>query len=143
MSWNYIYWTLNKTIYFCSFLGNLFTNILVPSNFYFDLVSPFYFLKGKRYFSTCENLPNYSCQFGKSKSVFLQILHQFSVSSNITLLCLFYSNIIYFGQKEPIKGQIFGTFECSVKIHWILYINFETKDQFLFKFCIILQCNHA
>ena len=39
-------------------------------------------------FQTCsgENLLNSSCRFWKHKSVFQQILHQYSVSSNITLL---------------------------------------------------------
>ena len=40
-------------------------------------------------------------------SVFLQILHQYSVSLNITTLYLLSSNIIYFGQKLPIMVQIF------------------------------------
>ena len=60
-----------------------------------------------------ENLPNSSCYFWKLMSVFLQILHQYSVPSNITPLYFFSSNIIYFGQKQPIKVQIFEIFECS------------------------------
>ena len=82
-------------------------------NFHFDLVPPFYFLKWNRCFSGCENLPNSSCHFGKHKSIFLQILHQSSVPSNITPLYFFSSNIIYFVQKDPIKVQIFETFEFS------------------------------
>ena len=42
-----------------------------------------------------------------------QILHQSSVPSNITPLCLFSSKIIYFDQKELIKVQILDIFECS------------------------------
>ena len=49
----------------------------------------------------------------KLKSVFLQILHQSSVLSNITSQYLFSLNIIYFGQKEPINLQIFEAIECS------------------------------
>ena len=60
-----------------------------------------------------ENLPNYACHFWKHKSVFFQSLYQFWVSSNITLLSFLSSNIIYFGQKQPIKVQIFEIFECS------------------------------
>ena len=56
---------------------------------------------------------NSSCHFWKHKSVFLQILHQYSVPSNITTLYLFSSNILYFGQKQPIKEQIFEIFKCS------------------------------
>ena len=33
--------------------------------------------------------------------------------SNITPLYFFSSNILYFGQKQPIKVQIFEIFECS------------------------------
>ena len=60
-----------------------------------------------------ENLPNSYCNFWKHKSVFLQTLHQSWVPSNKTPLCLLSSNIIYFGQKQPIKVQIFEIFECS------------------------------
>ena len=59
-----------------------------------------------------ENLPIYSCHFWKYKSVFLQTLYQFWVPSNITPLYFLSSNIIYFGQKQHIKGQIFEIFEC-------------------------------
>ena len=139
-------------------------------NFYFYLVLPFYFLKWNHYFSACENLSNSSCHFWKHKSIFLQILHHYSVPSNITLLhflsqkytlvkssqlkwkffrfsgaqvklllmsilnwhinsssnlasfswpwkitppYFFTLNIIYFGQKRPIKVQNFDTFKCS------------------------------
>ena len=60
-----------------------------------------------------ENLTNSSCHFLKHRSVFLQILCQFGVSLNISLFYFFSSNILYFGQKQPIKGQIFEIFECS------------------------------
>ena len=86
---------------------------LLILNFYYNLVLPSYFLKWNRYFSTYENLLNSSCQFRKHKSVFLQILHQSPVPSNITPLDFFNSSIIYFGQKEPIKMYIFETFRCS------------------------------
>ena len=59
-----------------------------------------------------ENLPN-SCHFPSNKSVFLQILHHSSMSWEITPLYVFSSNNIYFDQKEPIKVNIFETFECS------------------------------
>ena len=70
-------------------------------------------LKWNRYFSACENQPNSSCHFWKHKSVFLQILHQSSVRSNITPLYFFSSNMIYLGQKQPIKVQMFEIFKCS------------------------------
>ena len=60
-----------------------------------------------------KNLLNSPCHFQKYKSVFLQTLHQYSVPSNITHLYFLNSNIIYFGQKQPIKVQIFEIFKCS------------------------------
>ena len=60
-------------------------------------------------FDTGENLLNSSCHFSNHKSVFLKILHHSSVSWKITPLYFFSSN---FGQKEPIKVQIFEIFKC-------------------------------
>ena len=102
------------------------------SNFYFDLVLPSYFLKWNRYFSASKNFPNSPCYFGKRKSILLQILHQSSVPLGITLLYFF---------KEPIKVQFFETFECSGQNSWNCGVNFETTNQFLLKFCIILHCH--
>ena len=58
-------------------------------------------------------MSNSSCYFRKHKSVFLQILHQYSVLSKITLLYLFSSNILCFGQKQLLKVQVFEIFQCS------------------------------
>ena len=58
-----------------------------------------------------KNLPNSSCYFPNHKS----ILHHSLVSWKITPLYFFRSNITYFSCKEPIKVQIFETFECSDK----------------------------
>ena len=52
-------------------------------------------------------------QFWNNKSISLQILYPSSVSWKITPLYFFSSNNIYFAQKEPIKMNIFETFECS------------------------------
>ena len=60
-----------------------------------------------------ENLPKSSCHFPNRKEVFLQILHDSSVSWKITPQYFFRSKIIYFAQKGPIKVQILETFECS------------------------------
>ena len=49
-----------------------------------------------------QNPPN-SCHFWNNKSVFLQILHHFSVSWDIAPLNFSSWNFIYFQQKEPIK----------------------------------------
>ena len=44
-------------------------------------------------------------------SFFFQILHQSSLSWKVTPLYFFISNIIYVGQKECMKIEIFETFE--------------------------------
>ena len=61
----------------------------------------------------CQNSLNSSCQFWTNKSIPLQILHHSPVSWRIASLYFFSSNIIYFGQRQPITGQILETFECS------------------------------
>ena len=59
-------------------------------------------------------MPSSSCHFRKYKSVFLQILHQFSVPSNVTsLYILARTFMLCFGQKQLIKVQIFEIFKCS------------------------------
>ena len=60
-----------------------------------------------------EILPNFSCHFLNHKLVFLQILHNYSLSWKITPLYFFRSNVIHFARKRPIKVQIFQIFECS------------------------------
>ena len=66
-------------------------------------------------------MPNSSCHFQSSKSVFLQILHHSSMLWKITPLYFFSSNNIYwtylttYAQNERIKVKIFETFECSAK----------------------------
>ena len=53
-----------------------------------------------------ENLPNFSCLFSNHWSVFLQNLHNSSLSWKITPLYFCSSSNIYFGHKEPIKMSI-------------------------------------
>ena len=60
-----------------------------------------------------KNLPNSSCHFPNHKSIFLRILNHSSVPWKIIPLYFFSSKIIFFGQKQPIKVQIFEIFECS------------------------------
>ena len=59
-----------------------------------------------------QNLSNSLYQFWNDKSIPLQILYPSLVSWAMTPLYLFSSNNIYFAQKEPIKVNIFETFEC-------------------------------
>ena len=88
-----------------------------------------------------ENLPNSSYNFANHKSSFLQILHHTLVSRNIAPLYLFRSNIICFGQKQPLKCKFLRLSSSGVKSCQILYVNFETISQFLFRFFDILQCH--
>ena len=62
-----------------------------------------------------QNLSNSLCRFWNDKSIPLQILCLSSVSWKITPLYFFSLNNIYFSQKEPIKGKIFETLECSAQ----------------------------
>ena len=90
-----------------------------------------------------ENLPNFSCNFSNHQPVFLQILYHSSMSSKMTPLYFFGSNIIYFAQKEHIKVKIFETFECSGQnlsnSLWEFW-NFEWIRS-LSKICISLCCH--
>ena len=87
-----------------------------------------------------ENLLNSSCHFWKHRSVFLQILHQYSVPRNITPLYIFSSKIIYFRQKQSIKGQFFEIFECSGQHSSNTSCQFWTDKSISLQFCIILHC---
>ena len=60
-----------------------------------------------------ENLPNSSCYFWKYKSVFLQILHQYSVPSNIIPIYFFSSNIYTLVKSSSLKCKFFEIFKCS------------------------------
>ena len=61
--------------------------------------------------STHANLPISSSHFWKHKSVFIQILHQSSVSLNITPLYFFYLRHYILWSKEPIKEHFFLDFQ--------------------------------
>ena len=79
-----------------------------------------------------------SCNFPNHTSVFIQILHDSSVSWKISRLHFFRSNFIYFAWKRPFKVHIFETLSARIKIHQILVV-FETTNRFFFKFCITLS----
>ena len=64
------------------------------------------------------------------------------VPSNITSLYFLSWSIIYFGQKQPIKVQIFEIFECLGQNLLNSSCQFWTS-QFLFKFCIFLHCHNT
>ena len=108
-------WQVNSSSNFASFFIVMTHNSSVD----FKLIPFLLWIKGSHQspnFETfkCsgENLAYFSCHFPNHKSGFLQILHH-PVSWKITPLYFFRSNNKYFPQKEPMKMQIFETFECS------------------------------
>ena len=88
----------------------------VKMNFYFHLVPPFFSPKWNRYFSACETLPNSSCHFGKDKSIFLQILHQSSVTLNTTLLYILAQTLYTLVKNSPLKCKFLRHSSAWVKI---------------------------
>ena len=68
--------------------------------------------------------------------------YQSWVPSNITSLYFLSWSIIYFGQKQPIKVQIFEIFECLGQNLLNSSCQFWTTP-FLFKFCIFLHCHNT
>ena len=49
--------------------------------------------------------------------------------------CIFFSSkFIYFGQRSPLKSNIFRFLSTRAKIDEIPHLNFEMASQFLFKF---------
>ena len=87
-------------------------------------------------------LLNSSCCFWKHKSVFLQMLHHYSVASNINVLYFFLAQTIYtLVKRSPLKCKFLKFPSHRIKICQIPHVNFELTSQFLFKFCIILPCH--
>ena len=75
-----------------------------------------------------ENLLNSSCYFPNHKSIFVQILHDSSVSWwKIIPLYFFRSNSIYFAQKEQSTSKVLRFLSTGIKIYQILVV-FETTN---------------
>ena len=89
-----------------------------------------------------KSLPNSRCLFPIHQLVYFQILHQSSVSWNITPQYFFRSKIIYFAQKRPIRIEILRIASAQVKI-WQIFVIFETTNQVFFKFSIPFQCHET
>ena len=104
----FIYFPCKKEVF------TLYLVVLVLLNFCLFLFSFAILLsKMKSIFQLVnKNLQNSSCDFRKYQWVSRQIFHQSSWQSNIAPLYFFSSNIIYYGQKQPIKMQIFKIFNC-------------------------------
>ena len=114
----------------CQFWNNSIPlKILCPSSVSWKIIPLYFFSWNNIYFAqkelikiletfqcSVQILSNSLCQFWNKKSIPLQILYPSSVSWKIIPLYFFCSNNIYFAQKEPIKMQIFETFDCSGQI---------------------------
>ena len=79
-----------------------------------------------------ENLPNSSYHFPNHKSVFLQILHDTSLSWKITPPYFFRSQVIYFARRGQSKCKFFRLLSAWIKIHQ-LFVSFETTNCFFFQ----------
>ena len=109
-------WQVNSSSNFASFL--IFMTHKSPSNsklihFLLWIKVSHWNLNIETFECSGENLANSLCHFWKQKSVGLQILYLSSVPSSITPLYFFSLNIMYFGQKQSIKGYMFEIFECA------------------------------
>ena len=85
---------------------------------------------------------NSSCHFPYHKSIMVQILHDSSLSWNITPLYFFRSKFIYFSQKELMKVKFFKLFSARtnsenlknflvLKIHQVLVIFGKKKNMLI------------
>ena len=99
-------WQVNSFSNFASFFIDITHKVLVN----FKLIHLLLWIKGPNkspnfaiFVCSDEELPNSSYHFPNHKSLFLQTLHHSLVSWNITPLYFFSSNIMYFGQKQPIN----------------------------------------
>ena len=88
-----------------------------------------------------QKFSNSACQFWNDKSIPLQSLHLSSMSWNITPPKFFSSKIYTLLKRSPLKWKFLTHSSDRVKICQISYISFETRSQFLSKFCITLQYN--
>ena len=91
-----------------------------------------------------EILLNSSCCFWKYKSVSFQMLHQYSVTSNINVLYLFLAQTLYsLAKRSPLKCKFLRLLSALVKSCQNPHVNFELRSPFLFKFRIILHCYYT
>ena len=134
-------WQVNSFSNFASF----FIIITHNSPVNFKLIHFLLWTKGcyqslnfKTFKCSGENLVNSSCPFWKHKSVFLQILHDCSVSWKITPLYFLCQTLYTLHEMDQSKCKLFETLSAQIKIQQILVI-FETTNSFFFKFYMTLQ----
>ena len=75
-----------------------------------------------------QNLSNFSCQLWNDKSIPLQILGHFSLSWQITPLCVLSSYFFNFGLKDLIKIPILRFSSALVKMCHIPHVLFENAN---------------
>ena len=87
-----------------------------------------------------ESSPYFLCHFWKHKvRVYSKFTSLFIIMKDNSSVFILVQNS-YTLDKNSVS-EIFGLLICLVKIHQIPHVIFETASQFLFKFCIILQCH--
>ena len=104
---------------FCNpvqFHERLFSVLFSSNNIYFAEKEPIKMKMFETFKCSGQILSNSLCQFWNDKSIPLQILYLPSVLWKIIPLYFLSSNNTYFAQKEPIKVEIFETFECLGQI---------------------------
>ena len=118
---------LKQQVNSCSNFASFFIVMTQSSSVSFKLIHFLLWIKGsyqspssETFKCSGEKLPYSSCHLLNYRSVFLQILHQSSVSWKITRLYIFRSNVIYLAQKEPVKVEILTISSAQVKIHEFL-----------------------
>ena len=90
-----------------------------------------------------ENFLNSSCHFWNS--IFIQILQQYSVLSNITPWCIFRSNIIYFDQRHPLKWNFWDFWVLESKFVKLLMpiLNWEVNSSSIIASFFILMTHNS
>ena len=91
-----------------------------------------------------ENLLNSSCHFCNQKSVFLQMLHQDSVPSNITPLNFFLAQILYtLFKRSSIKCKFLRFLSDKVKTCQCPHVSFQLTSSSNFASFYIVMTNNS
>ena len=77
--------------------------------------------------------------FETTRSGFIQILHHCSVSWKITPLYFCSSNLVYFGQKEPIENKRSGFWVAGWKFSKVLMSHLKPQDSFSLNFALLFS----
>ena len=142
-------WQVNSSSNFASFFIVMTQNS--PVNF--NLIHFLLWIKGHHQslnFKTSghalvkENLLNSSCHFWKQKSVFLQMLHQDSVPSNITPLNFFLAQTLYtLFKRSSIKCKFLRFLSANVKTCQCPHVSFQLTSSSNFASFYIVMTNNS